>query len=111
MGNSVSIFSQSESIAIPQTMIPCRRGGVVWAGTEPMTLPLETRGWSAESAWVWTVRATATVAINANTHAAAERNFILRDIISGPRIPSLWRGDSKIFALHKIAPTHINLSK
>jgi hypothetical protein len=109
MGNSVSIFSQSESMAMPQTMIPCRRGAVASAGAEPMTLPLETRGWSAESAWVWTVRATATVATNANTHAPAESSFIFREIISLPQIPSLLRGDSKIFALHKIATTHINL--
>ena len=72
-----------------------------------MTLPLETRGWSAESAWVWTVRATATVATNANTHAAAERNFILRDIISVPRgFRCLCMANNKIIAMHKIALAH-----
>jgi hypothetical protein len=108
MGNSVSIFSQSESIAMPQTMIPCRRG-VVWAGAEPMTLPLEARGWSAENAWVWTVRATATVATNANIPAAAERSFILRDIIEDLTNSVSYIGDSKILALHKTGLTHINL--
>src|SRR5215475_13949202 len=79
IGNSVSSFSQSESRAIPQTIMPFRCGAVTGCGVVPMTLPLETCVPSPGVTCVWTVRATATVAIKAA--AAAARNFVFRDII------------------------------
>jgi hypothetical protein len=104
IGNSVSIFSQSESIAMPQTMVPCRRGGVAWSEAVPMTLLLD--AWLAGTACVCTVRATAIVAIKAAA-TAAERNVILRDIIAVPRgLRHSYQANNKIIAVHKIALAH-----
>jgi hypothetical protein len=76
-----------------------------------MTLPLVTCE-AAGATWVCTVRAAATVAISAATAAAAERNFILRDIIFWDLAGSLpYEANNKVFASHKTRAAHINLCK
>jgi hypothetical protein len=70
-------------------------------------LPWEACG-SAGTAWlVWTVRATAIVAISATT--TAERNFALRDIIEYLAGSVPYDANNKIFALHKTGCAHIKL--
>lgn len=63
--------------------------------------------WLAGTPCVCTVRATATVAIKAAAATAAERNFILRDIISVPRgFRYSYEANNKTIAMHKIALAH-----
>ncbi len=71
-----------------------------------MTLLLD--AWLAGSTTcVCTVRATATVAIKAAIATAAERNFILRDIISVPReFRRSYEANNKIIAVHKTTRGH-----
>jgi len=86
-------------------MVPCRRGGVDWSEAVPMTLLLD--AWLAGTACVCTVRATAIVAIKAAAATAAERNVILRDIISVPRgFRHSYKANNKIIAMHKVALAH-----
>jgi hypothetical protein len=80
IGNIVSSASQSEVLSLPQAMKPFSAGRVTAAGAAFVSCA----GWApAAVVRVWTVRATATVAIKAAAMAAAETNFVVRVIMVG----------------------------